>query len=230
MLSSNRKQLGEKASYSGLPYILLALAVLLLSGCPHIFAVDKPDKELSADELFKKAEEAFDKKSYADSVDLYERLKTAYPDFKELSKVYLRIGDAFYNDKSYEKAIGRYSQFLQLYPNDKEVPRVRFNTAMCQFNQIKRSDLDAANIETAAREFKKLTDNPDAGEWGKKAKEKYVECRKMLAEKEYIKAKTYISINKYSAARKVAERIREEYPDSGYEKEAEELLKKIKNK
>jgi outer membrane assembly lipoprotein YfiO len=229
VLPSLRKHLGEKAPYHGFAYILLALAVLVLSGCPHLFTADNPDKELSPDELFKKAEQAFEAKNYSESVDLYGRLKLV-PDFKDMAKVYVRIGDAYFNDKAYEKAIGGYTQFLDLYPNDKEVPRVRYNMAMCLYNQIKRSDLDAVNIENSAKDFKKLADNPDAGEWGKKAQEKYTECRKMLAEKEYEKANTYISQSKYSSARKVLERIRDEFPNLGYDKQAESLLKSIKNK
>jgi outer membrane protein assembly factor BamD (BamD/ComL family) len=119
---------------------------------------------------------------------------------------------------------------MQLYPGDKGVPRAKFNIGMCYFNQMKNTGLDNSVVQAAAAEFKALADDANAGEWAKKAEEKYNECRKKLAEKEMDKAHTMLSVSNYQAARLAAKRELGEYPKMGYDDEAAELIKSIKGK
>jgi outer membrane protein assembly factor BamD len=214
----------------GASVIALICLVLLVTGCPIIRNTDGSEKAASADELFKIAEEHFQKKDYVEAVDAYERLMSAYPDFKDAPEVYLKIGDAFFNNGSYDKAIARYRQFVELYPAHKEVPRAKFQIAMGSFNQIKSIDRDSSIIQTAADDFKKLADDPNGGEWSKKAEEKYRRCLQKLGQKELYKARTYISTSNYPAARAAVRRVLDEYSKLGLDDEANELLKKIKNR
>jgi outer membrane protein assembly factor BamD len=206
------------------------LLALFLAGCPSIWNVEAIDKGATADQLYKIAEDRFEKKEYASAIEAYERLKSAYPDFKEIQQVYLRLGDAFFNAGEYEKAVNRYAQFMELYPAHKEVARAKYQIAMSSFKQIKSTDLDSRSVQKSANEFKALADDPDAGEWAKKAAEKYRECRQKLAAKELYKARTEISTGNYQAARLAAKRVLDEYPKLGYDDEANELIKKLKNK
>jgi len=219
-----------RAARSEIISIFLLCIIGLLAGCPAIWKADEPDKPASAEQLYKAAEEFFEKKEYSKAIENYERLKSAYPDFKDIPKVYMKIADAFYNDGAYEKAAARYQQFVELYPGHEDVPKAKFNIAMCSFKQIKNTDLDTRIVQRAAELFKALADDPNAGDWAKKAEEKYQECRKKLAEKELYKAKTYISMGNYNAARHAARRVLEEYPKFGFDKEVNEIINKIKNK
>lgn len=144
--------------------------------------------------------------------------------------MYLKLGDVFFEEKAYEKAASRYLQFIELFPNHKEVPKAKFNVAMCYFNQIKGTDLDNRAVKLAADSFKAVTELPDAGEWGKKAEEKLKECRQKLAAKELYKARTYISVSNYTAARLAAQRVLDEYSKLGYDEEAKDLIQGIKGK
>ncbi len=210
--------------------ILVALTAMLLAGCPAAWNSKVEDKPAGAEELFKGGEERFEKKDYANAVDYFERLKSAYPDFQKMPDVYLKIADSLYNQGSYDKATARYLQFLELYPNHKDVTRAKYQIAMGYFHQIRNTDLDNRIVQRAEQAFKLVADAPDAGEWGKKAEEKRNECLKKLAEKELYKARTYVSMGNYKAARLAAKRILEEYPKLGYDEEASNLIKKIKGK
>ncbi|HMK35478.1 MAG TPA: outer membrane protein assembly factor BamD [Desulfomonilaceae bacterium] len=214
----------------GIPVVILVCIALCVAGCPSIWNMDSIDKIQNADELYKAAEDHFQKKEYAKAIEAYERLKSAYPDYKEVPEAYLKIGDALFNDGAYDKAIARYSQFLELYPAHKEVPRAKYQIAMASFKQIKNIDLDSRIVQKSAESFKAVMDDPDGGEWAKKAEEKYRESRQMLADKELYKARTYISIGNYTAARSAARRVLDEYSKLGRDEEANELIKKIKNK
>jgi len=211
-------------------FFLFTFIAVFAAGCPSLWKADMVEKDLGPDKLFQAAEEQFQKKQYSQAIDLYERLKSGHPDFKKMPEVYAKIADAFFDEKSYDKAIGRYQQFIDLYPGHKEVPRAKFNIGMCYFNQIKNTDLDNSVVRTATAEFKALSENSNAGEWAKKAEEKYNECRKKLAEKEMYKARTYLTVKNYQAARLAAKRVLDEYPKLGYDNDASDLIKSIKGK
>ncbi|MCX5861806.1 MAG: outer membrane protein assembly factor BamD [Deltaproteobacteria bacterium] len=210
--------------------ITMALAAILLAGCPSIWRSAAVEKPLGADELYQKAEGEFKSKNYPQAIELLERLKSAHPDFGKTPEVYLKLADASYDEGSYEKAAARYLQFLELYPAHKEVPRAKFNIAMCYFKQIKNTDLDSRVVKLALDSFKQLANDANAGEWAKKAEENARECLKKLAEKEIYKAQTYLSVSNYKAARLAAQRVLEEFPKLGYDDKAQELIKKLKGK
>lgn len=221
---------GESKVRRAFSTLLVLLGFLLIAGCPSIWQPTTVEESPSAEALFKAAEEHFEKKDYAKAIEAYERLKSAYPEFKDMPKVYLKIADSFFNQKSYENAVARYLQFLELYPSGKDVNRAHYQIAMAYFNQIKGVDLDNRVVKQAAEAFKSLADNAEGGEWAKKAAEKYKECMGKLAEKELYKARNYISTGNYKAARLAAQRVLENYSKSGHDEEADALLKKIKGK
>jgi outer membrane protein assembly factor BamD len=214
----------------GIAAVTLALLTLFVTGCPSIWNVEPKEKVTSADQLFKIAEGHFQKKEYVKAIDAYESLLSAYPDFKEAPEVHLKIGDAFFNDGAYEKATAQYRKFVELYPAHKEIPRAKYQIAMGSFKQIKSTDLDSSVVQTSADEFKKLADDPNGGEWAEKSKEKERQCLQKLGQKELYKARTMISTGNYQAARLAARRVLDKFPKLGLDDEANELLKKIKNK
>jgi outer membrane protein assembly factor BamD len=213
--------------YRILPMIL---ASLLVGGCPSVWTPAQPSTEPSAEQLYREAEDQYKKKNYSDALETYQRLKRDHPDFDKSPQVYVKIGDALYAEGSYEKAIQRYSQFLDVYPRHQYAPRVKYYIGLSYFNQIKTSDLDNSILQRASESFQALAADPKAGEWAQKAQEKFDECRKKLASKELYKARTYISIGNYKAARLAAQRLLDQYPKLGFDDEANDLLKSIKDK
>lgn len=202
----------------------------MLTACPSLWNTAANDKAEGAEKLYEDAEAAFDNKDYEKAIELYERIKSGYSDFEKTPEVYLRLADAFYEKGAYEKAISRYLQFVELHPGHKDVPKAKFHAAMGYFQQIRAADLDNRIVHTAAEAFKALRDDPEAGEWAEKAGEKYDECLKKMAEKELYKARTYVSMGQYQAARIAAKRVLDEYKEMGFDKEAEDLIKGIKGK
>jgi len=210
--------------------VLLAFITLVTAGCPSLWQTKTVKSDAPPSELYQDAEDRFQKKNYTEAVQLYERLKSAYPDFEKLPRVYLRIADCFFQDSKYEDAVARYRQFLELYPNHEDKNQAKYNIGMCFFNQIKNTDLDGTMVQKAEQAFKEVVDDPDAGPLKAKAEEKYKDCRTKLAEKELYKARTYLNLKRYTAARMAAQRILDEYPNSGLDKEAKDLLSSVKGK
>jgi outer membrane protein assembly factor BamD len=210
--------------------LVAATIMLLLTGCPSWWQNETAEKSATPEQLFKEGDEYYQRKDYGRAVESYERLKSAFPDFKKIPEVYMKLGDAAYDGGDYEKAVSRYLQFIELYPSHAEASRAKYQIAMCYFNQIKKTDLDNSVVSRAAEAFKVVADDPKAGEWAKKAEEKQRECRRKLADKEYYKAQAYKNMGNNRAARMAAQRILDEYPKLGLDKEAEDMLKKLKDK
>lgn len=209
--------------------LLTALVALLLAGCPTIWnksAVEEPPKP---DELFKQAQEKFDKEEYDEAIDLYQRLQSAHPDFEKIPEVSERIADSYFNLGKYSEAIARYGQFRELYPNHEDNVRAKYMVAMAYFKQIKDTDLDSSMVRRAERAFEDVMQEPNAGEWKEKSEEKHRECRKKLAQKELYKARTYRNLKRYRAARIAAQRVLDKYPDLGLEDEAEAIIEDVKD-
>jgi len=214
----------------GIRILAAAVTVIFLAGCPSLWQNQAADKTPPPEELYKQAEQQYQAKDYTAALETYQRLKSAHPDFKKMREVYEKIADASFEQGHYEKAIARYSQLIELYPSDPGVPRAKYQMAMCHFKQIKNTDLDNSMVNRALQAFQVVADDPNAGEWSKKAKEHQRECRRRLAEKELYKARTYISMGSYKAARMAAQRVLDDYPKLGLDKEADELVKSLKDK
>jgi len=210
--------------------IAVFLTLLALAGCPSIWQTGTSVDNAPPEEMYRNAQNFFEKKDYTQAAEVLERLKSAHPDFSKKAEVHLKIADAFFNDRSFDKAISRYSQFVELFPTHKEVPRAKYQIALSYFEQIKPTDRDSAALQAATNAFKGLVDDPKAAEWAKKAEEKLQECRKMLASKEWYKAGVYEGNGQYKAARMAAQRVLDEYPKLGFDAQANELIKRLKDK
>lgn len=213
-----------------LRFILFTILVASLCSCLSFRNAGIPDAKGNPDEVFKQGETLFAQKQYAKAVEVLERLKSAHPDFKKIPEVHLRIADSLFESKDYDKAVARYTQFIELYPLHKDIPRARYYIGLAYFNQIRNTDLDNSVVERAAQVFQSIANDTQAGEWTQKAKEKVTECRKKLGEKELYKARTYLSIKDYEAARVALVRVLGEYSGLGLDEEAKELLKKANKK
>lgn len=210
--------------------IFLLLLALAVSGCPSFWKSGTKQEAPTAQELFKKAEALYSKKDYRDAIELYERVKIDYPEFEERPQVYLRIADAYFKLGEYEDAISRYDQFIEQYPAHEEVARAKYMQGMSYFDRIGSIDRDNRYVKSATQAFERvIADAPD-GEWKDKAKEKLRQSRKKLGEKELYKARTYVKLDNYKAARHAAQRVLDQYSGLGLDKEAKEIIESVKGK
>jgi outer membrane protein assembly factor BamD len=203
------------------------LFTLLVAGCPS-WLKEAVKEETSAQALYERAEQLFEQKEYERAVETYERLKSGYPDFDKMPKVFFRIGQALYESAEYERAISRFLQYLELYPHHEENTQARFLIAMSYFKQINNIDLDDTMVRRAEEAFEKVIQGAEDGHWKEQAQEKLDECRKKQGEKELYKARTYLGMNREKAARIAAQRVLDEYSGLGLDEEAKNIIEDAK--
>jgi TolA-binding protein len=116
---------------------LIAAIVLVLSftGC------SKP----SAEEIFKKGEDAQKIEQYDAAITSYQELIKAYPDSARTPEACYAIASIYQNQKQlYHQAIQAYRQLVEKYPNHATSPSASFLIGFIYNNDLK--NIDSARI------------------------------------------------------------------------------------
>lgn len=86
-----------------------------------------PEDTLSAIYLYKAADVAAHSHNAQHAIDLYNKLLTNFPDYKNAANAQFFIGFLYENElKNKPEAIKAYEKFLANYPNDEKVESVQF--------------------------------------------------------------------------------------------------------
>jgi TolA-binding protein len=117
-------------------FTLFALSVMfVLVGC------SKP----SAEEMFKKGEDAQRAEQYDDAIALYQELTTAYPDSARTPEALYAVGIIYQNQKrSFHQAIQTFRQLIEKYPDHATSSSASFLIGFIYNNDLK--NIDSARI------------------------------------------------------------------------------------
>jgi TolA-binding protein len=117
-------------------FILFTLSLMfILTGC------SKP----SAEEMFKKGEDAQKAEQYDAAIVLYQELIAAYPDSVRTPEAWYAVGTIYQNQKhSYHQAIHIFRQLIEKYPNHATSSSASFLIGFIYNNDLK--NVDSARI------------------------------------------------------------------------------------
>ncbi|MBU4344558.1 MAG: tol-pal system protein YbgF [Desulfobacteraceae bacterium] len=85
-------------------------------------AVDKTEKQLSEDEIYASAKQAFDHGDLEAAREEFQRIIKQYPKSQHADNAQFWIGEIYYRGKWYEKAILEYQKVIEKYPKGNKVP------------------------------------------------------------------------------------------------------------
>jgi len=126
--------------------LCFTVMALALSGC------SRP----SAEEMFKKGEEAQKAEQYNDAIVSFQDLIKTYPDSARTPEAYYAIGSIYQNHtKSYPLAIQAFRQLAEKYPNHATASSALFLVGFIYNNELK--NIDSARL--AYEEFIKRYPN-----------------------------------------------------------------------
>ncbi len=95
---------------------------LKLEKGPHTKSGIRYAKELSADEIYKSAKQAFVQKDFETAREGFGQLLKRYPKSSQADNAQFWIGETYYLEKWYEKAILEYQKVIEKYPKGNKVP------------------------------------------------------------------------------------------------------------
>lgn len=85
--------------------------------------------QLSYEELYKQAFDAFQRGLYEDSIRAFSDFVRAYPDTPLVPNARYWMGEAYMNLKDHEKAIVNFQEVIDKYPNSEKTPRALLRQA-----------------------------------------------------------------------------------------------------
>lgn len=202
-------------------WLLLLGCSLLLQGCAiYDYLYGPPPRregQRSDQELLRSAEVAMDRRRYEDARKDLQRLMNQFPDSDLVTAARLASAKALYMEKKYEEARAEYQRFLELHPQHERADEAHYYLAMAYFRQADSADRDQTYTRKALDEFELLiTQMPDS-QFTPDARERRVQCRRKLAEKELYVGTFYFGRGNYAAAAGRFSNLLAQYAGAGYD-------------
>ena len=126
---------------------VLAVSLFAVSGCGIIDMIYLPPAEDTAQEIFEAANDAMSEKNYVRAVELYNKLRDAYPFSPYTIDAELSLGDAYFLDEEYELAAETYKDFESLHPRHEAIPYVLYQTGMSLMKQFRSIDRATTELQ-----------------------------------------------------------------------------------
>ncbi len=164
--------------------LVLCLMLTTVTGCGIIDMIYLPPPEDTAQELFESANDAMAEKNYVRAVELYNKLRDAYPFSPYTTDAELSLGDAYYLDGEYVLAAETYKDFESLHPRHKAIEYVIYQIGMSLQRQFISIDRPTTELQEAIAYYERLLQQFPSSQYATAARERIVECRRSMAEHE----------------------------------------------
>lgn len=218
--TGSARETGRCRALPGGVWLLPALLVLL-SGCSLYDSLygRPPQRETqrSDQDLLRSAEAQIQRRRYEDAHKDLQRLMNQYPESDLLATARLAAARALYLQKKYDEARADYQRFLELYPQNDHSDEAHYYLGMTYFRQADSPDRDQTFTKKALEEFDLLiTQMPDS-QYTPDARERRVQARRKLAEKELYVGTFYFDRGNYAAAASRFTSLLRQYGGAGFD-------------
>lgn len=186
---------------------------LFLSGCAYFDQYFLPAPEDTVQEVFEAGNDAMREKNYRQAITYFTRIKDEFPFSPYALDSELALADAQFLDGEYWQAAEAYKDFETLHPRHEAIPYVLYQTGMSLKNTYRSIDHSATEVSEAIEYFTRLQQEYPETEYGKKAAEQILACRKTLAQREIFIANVFWGMENYQSAYTRFQHVVRNYPD-----------------
>jgi len=181
--------------------------------------------------LFDAAERDVSNDKYLFALDKFRKVKNKFPYSKLSVLSQLRIADLYYLQESFPEAASSYELFLELHPKHEKASYALYRVGESHLAATPTIiDRDLSSAHKALDAFNSFLRKHPSEDLSNKAREKVVEIRNKLAEKELMIGNFYKREEKFLAAQKRYEKIIELYPETVSAKNAREKIPDVSKK
>lgn len=180
---------------------LLATALLALAFLVASCASSVPSGGLGAEADFLQGQKLFEDRRYFQAVQSLETFRTEHPGSERVDDAIFLLGKAHQNLGENLLAREEFDRLLRDFPQSEHRESAQFERAMSWMDDARAPSLDPEPLQEAMESFRAYLRNyPDGAHRGEA--EKYIRiCLDRLAVKAYQNGRTYLTLNKPSAAR-----------------------------
>lgn len=206
--------------------------VAALTGCAwwnKLWGKAEPTKQ-TPEIMYQKGTDAYKNGKYDKAIEAFQRVKEEYPlsDLAILAE--LGIADSHFSGEEYVEAELAYTDFLNMHPTNDNLPYVMYQLGLCHYEQISSIDRDQTDTIKAIKEFDRLVSRFPRSKLSFLAEKKIIECRQMLAEKEFYVGHFYFKRKQYKAALGRFETIQKEYAGLGLDYKVAYFMQETKRR
>lgn len=199
--------------------LILGLTLLFVLGCVNIDE-DIVLEDLSAREIFIKAEKAWGNGDNEKAAELFLEIERIYP-YSELAKqALLNNAIVLQLEKDYEGSRLSANRFITFYPADKNTPYAYYLLALSYYDQIDEIGRDQANTYEALKLFRIIIERYPESKFSSASSLKKDLAFDHLAAKEMEVGRYYLKNSHYIAAINRFETVVKEYPTTSHTPEA----------
>lgn len=178
--------------------------------------------------IVKESDTAKGQYDYAKALSKDERYEEALKEFLEVrnkhpysryaTEAELEMANIHYDRESYIEAQGHYETFKSLHPKHEKIDLVTFRIGMSYYHQLPSTvDRDLQLASKAIFHFDQIIQSFPNSEHVPQAKEKRMEIKKMLAEKELYIARFYLKQENFLSALGRFEGLLTNFPENAFD-------------
>ncbi|MDG2097125.1 MAG: outer membrane protein assembly factor BamD [Paracoccaceae bacterium] len=199
--------------------LILSVTLFFMLGCVNTDE-DIVLEDLSAREIFIKAEKAWGNGDNEKAAELFLEIERIYP-YSELAKqALLNNAIVLQLEKDYEGSRLSANRFITFHPADKNTPYAYYLLALSYYDQIDEIGRDQANTYEALKLFRIIIERYPESEFASASSLKKDLAFDHLAAKEMEVGRYYLKNSHYIAAINRFETVVKEYPTTSHTPEA----------
>jgi len=199
----------------------LLLALLLVAACgtnrrTQKTPIDPQLMNAPKEELFQRAEAAFEADRWARARQLYAYVYENFPNDPLGRRSLLRVADTYFEQGdpvNLVEAQYKYRDFINRYPGSDFADYAMLQIANVSYKQMERPDRDQAKTREAIQKFKEMIDAYPQSEHRAIADEKMNNALGRLAKHEHLVAKFYMTRGNWDAAIARLNLVVDQYPN-----------------
>jgi outer membrane protein assembly factor BamD len=212
-----------------------SLAVFLLFTLVACSSDPAKEDTLSADELYKQAQESMQDHSYEKAIKQLEKLQSRFPYGRHAQQSQMEIAYAYFKHSEPAPALAAVDRFVKQYPNSPNLDYMYYLKGLINFNENVNSmlgtwfsqdpaDRDPASMRESFDSFKELVTRYPGSKYTPDAKVRMQYLLNTLANSEIHAASYYLRRGAYIAALNRAKGLLISYPQTPQTRDALQIM------
>jgi len=197
------------------PIIFFMLALVITSCGEYEKLLKSTDYELKRQKIF----DYYDDGKYIRSIELLSQILPRYRATDHAEQLNWINAQAHFRIRDYMMAGRFYQEFADTYPGSNNAEEASYLSALCDYYQSPRPELDQANTRKAIESFTIFMQRYPTSTHNDECKAKILELQEKLVEKSYLSARLYYDLKEYRAATVSLANSLKEYPETKYREE-----------
>jgi outer membrane protein assembly factor BamD len=212
-----------KRTYRVILPLILLVSFCLLESCGSSNTV----KALSAEDRFALGKTKFDKGDYVEAIADFEIVKLQFPGSSVAAEAQYYLAESHYDREEYLLAAEEYQALRRSMPASRFASLAQYKTGLCYYQLSPKAELDQKYTTRAITELQAFIEYNPTHELVHEAEAKIRELNDKLAQKIYLCATQYMTLDDYTSATIYYTAVVEKYHDSQYAEPA--FLGKVKS-